>query len=135
RHRNRQQLAVLARNRAVAADDLVEAEPRVEIRGRELLHFLHQSEVCCVVVVFAHSQRRYTMQPCFEYRKFSPEPVDAMIALEKYIAGCGLDRRFIHLLKLRASQINGCAFCIDMHSIDARAAGESEQRLYALDAW
>ncbi len=75
------------------------------------------------------------MQPRFEYRKFAPEPVDAMIALEKYIAGCGLDRRFIHLLKLRASQINGCAFCIDMHSIDARAAGESEQRLYALDAW
>ena len=75
------------------------------------------------------------MQPRFEYRKFSPEPIAAMIALEKYIAGCGLDRRFIHLLKLRASQINGCAFCIDMHSIDARAAGESEQRLYALDAW
>jgi AhpD family alkylhydroperoxidase len=75
------------------------------------------------------------MQPRFEYRKFSPEPVQAMIALEKYIAGCGLDHRFVHLLKLRASQINGCAFCIDMHSLDARAAGESEQRLYALDAW
>ena len=55
--------------------------------------------------------------------------------MEKYIAGCGLDHKFIHLLKLRASQINGCAYCIDMHSIDARAAGETEQRLYALDAW
>jgi AhpD family alkylhydroperoxidase len=75
------------------------------------------------------------MTPRFDYRKFSPEPVQAMQALEKYIAGCGLDHKFIHLLKLRASQINGCAFCIDMHSIDARRAGETEQRLYALDAW
>jgi AhpD family alkylhydroperoxidase len=75
------------------------------------------------------------MEQRLDYRKFAPEPVQAMLALEKYIAGCGLDHRFVHLLKLRASQINGCAFCIDMHSIDARAAGETEQRLYALDAW
>jgi AhpD family alkylhydroperoxidase len=75
------------------------------------------------------------MTPRFDYRKFSPEPVQAMQALEKYIAGCGLDHKLVHLLKLRASQINGCAFCIDMHSIDARRAGETEQRLYALDAW
>jgi AhpD family alkylhydroperoxidase len=75
------------------------------------------------------------MERRFDYRKFSPEPIQAMRALEKYIAGCGLDHRFVHLLKLRASQINGCAFCIDMHSIDARAAGETEQRLYALNAW
>jgi AhpD family alkylhydroperoxidase len=71
----------------------------------------------------------------FDYKSFSPDPVQAMHALEKYIAGCGLDHKFVHVLKLRASQINGCAFCIDMHSIDARAAGESEQRLYALNAW
>ena len=58
-----------------------------------------------------------------------------MLALEKYIASCGFDHKFTHLLKLRASQINGCAFCIDMHSIDARAEGETEQRLYALNAW
>jgi AhpD family alkylhydroperoxidase len=76
-----------------------------------------------------------TVQPRFDYRKFSPEPVEAMLALEKYIASCGLERTLVHLLKLRASQINGCAYCIDMHSIDARAAGEAEQRLYALDAW
>jgi AhpD family alkylhydroperoxidase len=75
------------------------------------------------------------MEPRFDYRRFSPEPIQAMLALEKYIASCGLDHKFVHLLKLRASQINGCAFCIDMHSIDARAAGETEQRLYALDAW
>jgi len=75
------------------------------------------------------------MEPRFDYRKFSQEPIQAMLALEHYIAACGLDHAFVHLLKLRASQINGCAFCIDMHSIDARAAGETEQRLYALDAW
>jgi AhpD family alkylhydroperoxidase len=75
------------------------------------------------------------MEPRLDFRKFSQEPLQALASLEKYIAGCGLDHKFLHLLKLRASQINGCAFCIDMHSIDARAAGETEQRLYALDAW
>src|SRR6195256_3465721 len=75
------------------------------------------------------------MEPRLGYGKFSPEPLNALLTLEKYIAGCRLDHKFLHLLKLRASQINGCAFCIDMPSIDARAAGETEQRLYALDAW
>jgi len=75
------------------------------------------------------------METRLEYRKFSPEALQGMLALEKYLAGCGLDHKFMHLLKLRASQINGCAFCIDMHSLDARAAGETEQRLYALNAW
>jgi AhpD family alkylhydroperoxidase len=55
--------------------------------------------------------------------------------LEKYLSGCGLEPGLIHLVKLRASQINGCAFCIDMHTRDARAAGEAERRLYLLDAW
>jgi AhpD family alkylhydroperoxidase len=75
------------------------------------------------------------MTPRLDFRKFNPEPLQAMLAMEKYIAGCGLDHKLVHMLKLRASQINGCAYCIDMHSIDARAAGETEQRLYALDAW
>jgi AhpD family alkylhydroperoxidase len=75
------------------------------------------------------------MEPRLDYRQFDPAPLQAMLALEKYIAGCGLDHKFLHMLKLRASQINGCAYCIDMHSLDARAAGETEQRLYALDAW
>jgi AhpD family alkylhydroperoxidase len=75
------------------------------------------------------------MKPRIDYRKFSPEPLQALLAMEKYLAGCGLDRKLMHLLKLRASQINGCAYCIDMHAIDARAVGETEQRLYALDAW
>ena len=58
-----------------------------------------------------------------------------MLALEKYLGECGLEHRLIHLMKMRASQINGCAYCIDMHSKDARALGETEQRLYELDAW
>jgi AhpD family alkylhydroperoxidase len=58
-----------------------------------------------------------------------------MLALEKYISECGLDHKLVHLMKMRASQINGCAYCIDMHSIDARALGETEQRLYELNAW
>jgi len=61
--------------------------------------------------------------------------VKAMLGLETYIRHCGLEEGLLHLLKTRASQINGCAYCIDMHTKDARAAGETEQRLYALNAW
>lgn len=75
------------------------------------------------------------MEPRIDARKYAPEAQKAMAALEKYLAECGLDQGLIHLLKMRASQINGCAFCIDMHSKDARALGETEQRLYELDAW
>ena len=75
------------------------------------------------------------MQPRIDYTKYAPEALKAMFALERQIAESGLDHGLIHLMKMRASQINGCAYCIDMHSIDARALGESEQRLYALDAW
>src|SRR5277367_1413014 len=58
-----------------------------------------------------------------------------MFALEKYLAESGLEHGLMHLMKMRASQINGCAYCIDMHSKDARALGETEQRLYGLSAW
>jgi len=58
-----------------------------------------------------------------------------MMALEKYVHHSALEPSLLELVKLRASQINGCAYCIDMHTKDARAAGESEQRLYALTAW
>jgi AhpD family alkylhydroperoxidase len=75
------------------------------------------------------------MEPRIDYRKHAPEALKAMMEIEKYIAGCGLDHQLLHLLKMRASQINGCAFCIDMHSKDARAGGETEQRVYELDAW
>jgi AhpD family alkylhydroperoxidase len=75
------------------------------------------------------------MEPRIDARRFAPEAQKAMASLEQYLAGCGLDHRLIHLMKMRASQINGCAYCIDMHSKDARALGETEQRLYELDAW
>jgi AhpD family alkylhydroperoxidase len=75
------------------------------------------------------------MEARIDYRKHAPEALRAMLDLEKYIASSGLDEQLIHLLKMRASQINGCAFCIDMHAKDARALGETEQRLYELDAW
>src|SRR5207237_7297342 len=69
------------------------------------------------------------------HAKFSEEPLQAMLALEKYVHKCGLDAKLLELVKMRASQINGCAYCLDMHSKDARALGETEQRLYALKAW
>ncbi|HXJ07393.1 MAG TPA: carboxymuconolactone decarboxylase family protein [Candidatus Acidoferrum sp.] len=75
------------------------------------------------------------MEPRIDARRYAPEAQKAMSALEQYLAGCGLEHTLIHLMKMRASQINGCAYCIDMHSKDARALGETEQRLYELDAW
>lgn len=69
------------------------------------------------------------------YRKAAPGAMRAMNGLEKYIADCGLEPSLKELVKLRASQINGCAYCVDMHSLDARAGGETEQRLYALPVW
>ena len=61
--------------------------------------------------------------------------MQAMFGLEKFVRGSGLPENLVQLVKLRVSQINGCAYCIDMHSKDLRAAGETEQRLYLLDAW
>ena len=75
------------------------------------------------------------MEPRIEYAKVAPGVMEAMQALEGYVRRGGLEPDLLELVKMRASQINGCAFCIDMHTKDARAAGESEQRLYALDAW
>ena len=65
----------------------------------------------------------------------SPEGIKAMLVFENYVAHCGLETSLIDLVKMRASQINGCAFCLDMHSRDARKHGETEQRLYVLSAW
>ncbi len=75
------------------------------------------------------------MSARIQYPKAAPGAYQAMLGLEKYIHHCGLEASLLELIKMRASQINGCAFCLDMHSKDARAAGESEQRLYVLDAW
>ena len=70
-----------------------------------------------------------------EYMEVAPDAMKTMFRLEKYLAHCGLEPSLIDLIKLRASQINGCAYCIDMHTKDARVRGESEQRLYELVAW
>ena len=75
------------------------------------------------------------MQPRLDAPKVAPKAYHAMLGLEKYVAGCGLERPLLELVKLRASQMNGCAFSIDMHTKDARAAGETEQRLYGVTAW
>src|SRR5438309_8559929 len=65
----------------------------------------------------------------------APGAYHAMLQLEKFLHDSGLEASLLHLIKLRASQINGCAYCLDMHWKDLRASGESEQRLYSLDAW
>ncbi len=75
------------------------------------------------------------MQPRLEYAKVAPEGYKAMLGLETHVRHCGLEHKLLELVKLRASQINGCAYCVDMHTKDARAQGETEQRLYALVAW
>lgn len=75
------------------------------------------------------------MEQRLDYAKIAPNGYKAMLGLERYVRGCGLERSLIELVKIRASQLNGCAFCLDMHTKEARAAGESEQRIYALSAW
>lgn len=73
--------------------------------------------------------------PRFNYVTAAPGAYEAMTGLEKYLKTCGLDAHLVHLIKLRASQINGCAFCVDMHSKDLAAIGETLQRMVSLDAW
>jgi AhpD family alkylhydroperoxidase len=75
------------------------------------------------------------MEPRIAYADVDPAAIKAMYGLETYVRNSGLEPSLVELVKMRASQINGCAYCIDMHSKDARAHGESEQRLYALVAW
>ncbi len=75
------------------------------------------------------------MKARLNYSKVAPNALKGMLELEKYVHSSGLERPLYELVKTRASQINGCAYCIDMHTKDARKAGETEQRLYALNAW
>ncbi len=75
------------------------------------------------------------MERRIDYAKAAPGAAHAMLGLEKYLEQSGLEPILMNLVKLRASQINGCAYCIDMHWKDLRAEGETEQRLYGLDAW
>ena len=75
------------------------------------------------------------MKPRMNYYQAAPETIKALVAVEDQIKASGLELSLIELVKTRASQINGCAFCINMHTQDARKHGETEQRLYLLNAW
>ncbi len=75
------------------------------------------------------------MESRLDYARLDPEGYRILVTLDRFVRNCGLDHPLLGLIKIRASQINGCAYCIDMHTKDARAAGETEQRIYALSAW
>lgn len=73
--------------------------------------------------------------PRIDYSTVSPKALQALLAVERYVRESGIEPKLLELVKFRASTINGCAYCVDMHSKDARANGESEQRLYAVNVW
>ena len=75
------------------------------------------------------------MEPRLNLHELEPVAYQAMLGVEKYLSGISLDKLLIDLIKIRASQLNGCAYCIQMHTVNARNQGETEQRLYALSAW
>jgi AhpD family alkylhydroperoxidase len=75
------------------------------------------------------------MQARINYLAVAPGAYKAMLGVEEYLHQSGLEKSLLHLIKLRASQINACAYCIDMHWKDLRSIGENEERLYGLDAW
>jgi AhpD family alkylhydroperoxidase len=75
------------------------------------------------------------MKPRLNFYGQAPELTKALVALNKAVDECGLEKSLLHLIKLRASQINGCSFCVEMHSREARVDGEVEQRLYLVAAW
>ena len=75
------------------------------------------------------------MEQRINYMELAPEALNIMMEMEKYTKSTAIDRKLRELIKIRASQINGCAFCINMHTTDARKMGETEQRLYCVSAW
>ena len=75
------------------------------------------------------------MKPRIDFLRVSPRAVQAMQGVQSYVNNSGLEHSLLELVKMRASQINHCAYCLDMHSKDMRAAGETEQRIYLLSAW
>jgi AhpD family alkylhydroperoxidase len=75
------------------------------------------------------------MEPRIDYMRVLPEGMRAVNAVDRYSGSCGLEPLLLEMVKLRASQLNGCAYCVDMHSKDARTRGETEQRLYGLSVW
>jgi AhpD family alkylhydroperoxidase len=79
--------------------------------------------------------REHAVTRKIDYGRVAPGAVQAMYALQHYTQNSGLEHSLLELVKLRSSQLNGCAYCLDMHSKDARAEGETEQRIYVLSAW
>lgn len=75
------------------------------------------------------------MKQRVNYRVVAPEAFKTLLGFEEYVKTTGFDYKLVELVKIRVSQINGCAFCLDMHTIDTRAHGETEQRIYCLPAW
>jgi AhpD family alkylhydroperoxidase len=75
------------------------------------------------------------MEPRIDFIRLSPEGYKAMLGLEHYLSTSTVEKKLLHLVKLRVSQINGCAFCLDMHWKDLKVEGETDQRMYSLDAW
>lgn len=75
------------------------------------------------------------MQPRLDYFQAAPELLNSVLALSKAVDTCGLEKNLLHLIKLRASQINGCSYCVELHTREARDDGETEQRLYLVSAW
>ncbi len=75
------------------------------------------------------------MREWIRYSKLAPEAFQALLRFDNYVRQCGLEQSLLELIRIRVSQINGCGYCIDIHTKDAREKGESEQRLYCLSAW
>lgn len=75
------------------------------------------------------------MRERIRYSKLAADGFRALLAFEEYVGQCGLEKALLELVRIRVSQINGCGYCVDIHTKDARAGGESEQRLYCLSAW
>jgi AhpD family alkylhydroperoxidase len=85
--------------------------------------------------MFESNENRRLLNPRLDYSKVDPSASHAMMSLQSYVDLSSLPQGLLELVRMRASQLNGCAYCLDMHSKDARVEGETEQRIYLLDAW
>src|SRR5262249_48606233 len=79
--------------------------------------------------------RRFAVEQRLDANKIAPDAYKAMLELQSYVDACGLERSLLELVKIRASQIHGCAFCLSMHTRDARKLGETDERMHLLNAW
>ena len=107
----------------------------VEAPRERLDFFCHKATPGPSSIRNPYQRRARDMTQRIDYAKLAREPYQGLLRLESYIRECGLDEKIVSLVKLRASYINGCAACVDMHTKDARAASETEQRLYGVSVW